>query len=321
MSRGKASRNRADVQAPFGAKKRSWYPVAMRLSRGAVLALLSLSISGSSSGCARNETTPTSATGSVGDRAAPAPSNAPRAGAAAPSEDPTGCTRFWKDDDAVLRSHSMYEDVQLDRKTRTITEKVYTWPAARTARLTDAEFASLDAVLAGLCLPSVKAEPPPPPGGPMDVKVSGRAGEVRLGVKGTTGGDFLVLSDDQSKALFGKLKELSPESRGCLHFGPGKATITGKLLTTTRGSEGKKSTEKYPLVLLDSPVCVASDAAGDADPQKVMAGSIELVADHRRSVAPTLFDKRVTATGTLQAKKEGAVTQVILVVDDVNEVK
>jgi len=241
--------------------------------------------------------------------------------AAAPADSPgaSGCTKIWVDDDAVLQSHSMYEDVSFDRKQHQITQKVYTWPAPRTVTLSDAEFRGLDGYASSLCLPAVANEPPPPPGGPYDVKVTGRSGEKRLGVRGNTGGSYYLLSAAQSDALLTKIRSLSPSQRGCLHLRPATASITGKLLRNKRGDDAPHPGEEYPLVLLDSPVCVVDDKLGDQDPGKLTAGSIELVTDAQHSVAPAMFDRRVTVSGKLSpaAKK----TDLVMFVESVQEAK
>lgn len=213
----------------------------------------------------------------------------------------------------------MYETLRFDRKARSITEKVGEWPAEKTVKLTDAEFGDLDGFLSGLCLSSIE-EPPPPPGGPLDLTIRGKSGEKRLGIKGNTGGSFLLLSTADDEALFKRWKALSPEMRDCLHLAPGSATISGKLFTTTRPSDAAKPGEKYPLVLMDYVRCVADDKLGDADPGKVAAQSIELVSDASHPLAK-LMDKRVTATGKLSTTKRGDKADVVMKVDTVTEAK
>ncbi len=231
-----------------------------------------------------------------------------------------GCTKPWQDEDAVLAYQSMYETLRFDRKAKTITEKVGAWPAEKSVKLSDAEFGDLDGFLSGLCLASVTDEPPPPPGGPFMATIEGKSGKTRLGVKGSTGGSYLLLTSADDDALFKHWKALSPEMRDCLHFGPGTATIIGKLTTTTRSSDALKPGEKYALVLMDYVRCVADDKLGDGDPGKVSAQSVELVADAAHPLAK-LMDKRVTATGKLSSTKRGDKTDVVMKVDSFAEAK
>jgi hypothetical protein len=213
----------------------------------------------------------------------------------------------------------MYEDLQFDRAKRTITEKVYVWPAAKTVRLSDAEAAEVESVLGAFCLARVTGEPAPPPGGPTEATItSAGSGERRLGVKGRSGGDFYVLTSEEWSRMLEELKKMSPEHRDCLPLGKDGTSFSGKLLETTRPNEAPRPGEKYPLVLVEGTVCVAPEGATPlSGPPVVMAGSIEV--RPASSVPPALKGKPVTATGKLFTEKEGDKTNVVMTVSALKE--
>ena len=210
---------------------------------------------------------------------------------------------MWSAHDAVLRSRSMYEEISFDRAQRTITEKVYTWPEAKTVKLSEPEYRELDAALSVLCLGIVTDAPPPPPGGPMDVTIeSEHDAPRRLGTAGNTGGTFFVLTQAQTKSAFDALKKMSPEHRNCLSLDKSDTTITGDLLET-KDDDGVA----HPMVLLRSSVCVGPEPG-------VLAGSIEVVTGHQESIVAPSVKKRVVVTGKLSTKKTGDTTDVLMFV-------
>lgn len=252
---------------------------------------------------------PTPAPTAAATSSAPAP---PVATSASGSSVPAGCVRVWTDADSVFRYRSMYEELSYDRAKRTMTEKVYTWPAPKSVTLSAAEHAEVDALLGGLCLPSLKGAPPPPPGGPLDATITSAAGEKRLGVKGSTGGDFFELTRADWTRVFEGLKRFSPEHRDCLPLGKDGVVIRGKLLETTRNQDTAKPGEKYALLSLEGSVCVAPEGSTPlSGPPVVMAGSIEL------RPAPALVGKRVVATGKLSVEKAGERREVVMTVANV----
>ena len=255
-------------------------------------------------------TAPASARGAV------APTLAPATSGSTANEARSGCTRMWDQPDAVLRSRSMYEDLTLDRAKRTLTEKVSTWPAAKTVKLADDEAAELDAALGSLCLVALKDQPPPPPGGPMDVTITTAAGAARrLGVRGNTGGDFFELTSEQATRMFDAIKKMAPDHRDCLALDKDGVSFSGPLSEAMR-SGGAKDGERYPVIMADGTVCVAPEGTTPMHgPAPTIAGSIE-VRPASKVTAP-MKGRPVTATGRLTKEARGDKTDIVMTVTSI----
>jgi hypothetical protein len=126
------------------------------------------------------------------------------------------CTRVWVDQDAILESTNMHETISFSRLKKEIKTRVHQWSDRKdlskeqTKILDQKAFADLDQFLSALCLARIENEPPPPPGGPANIVIQGSLGPVRLGWRGNTGGDYFLLTEENIKSLYEKLRKYGP---------------------------------------------------------------------------------------------------------------
>lgn len=122
------------------------------------------------------------------------------------------CTTVW-DDAAPLLTVKTLGKVVVYSKARgqiaiTISPGVGVEPQTIRDVAPDAALA-FDEFMSGLCLDTVKDAEGPPPGGPDDIEISFEAAEpLRLGRVRNTGGDFLILDDENYMQFFALLEKL-----------------------------------------------------------------------------------------------------------------